>query len=118
MRENQVALVHDVFGYWTLPKGKIEPTENYEEAACREVKEELGIQDLVLERKLCENEYIAHDPEVGPVRRRVVYFLGKTSDKELHLETSGGLIEAQWFPRNEIKNLKMYEDIRRIFDLL
>lgn len=113
-RGNNIALVHDVFGFWTLPKGKLEANEDHEKAACREAKEELGISNLQLERKLCENQYVAHDPETGPVRRRVVYYLGKTTDTDLHLKTSGGLVEAKWFKKEEVPNIKMYEDIRAI----
>ncbi|MEM8909317.1 MAG: NUDIX domain-containing protein, partial [Bacteroidota bacterium] len=35
-------------GSWDLPKGKIDPGESREEAALREVEEEVGLQDLQL----------------------------------------------------------------------
>lgn len=113
-RNGSIALVHDVFGFWTLPKGKLEQGEDTKEAACREAKEELGISDLTLDQKLCENQYVAHDPEVGAVRRRVVYYRGTTIDTELHLKSSGGLVEARWFQKEEIPTIRMYEDIRAI----
>ncbi len=113
-----VALVHDVFGYWTLPKGKLQENENEKDGSRRAVMTELGLQNLDLSKKLCENEYVAHDPETGAVRRRVVYFLATTTQETLKLKQSGGLIEARWFPASELKNLKMYDDIRKIFDLL
>ena len=34
------AMVHDVFGYWTLSKGKTEENEIPEDGATRKVKEE------------------------------------------------------------------------------
>ena len=37
------ALVHDVFGYWTISKGSIEEGENEEQATIREIKEEMGL---------------------------------------------------------------------------
>ena len=54
------ALVHDVFGYWTISKGSIEEGENEEEATIREIKEEIGL-DIKIEEKLGENEYVNSD---------------------------------------------------------
>jgi 8-oxo-dGTP diphosphatase len=45
MRDGQVALVHRPrYDDWTLPKGKLDPGESFEEAAVREVQEETGIR--------------------------------------------------------------------------
>lgn len=115
---DEIALVHDVFGYWTLPKGRLQPDEGDEEGARRAVMAEIGLSELAVGRKLCENQYVAHDPQSGPVRRQVAYYLGNTKQKELKLKTSGGLTEAKWFPKRELENLKMYEDIRAIFKSL
>ncbi len=113
--KTHIALVHDAFGYWTLPKGRITEEEDEKEGAKRAVMLELGFKHLELSDKLCENQYVAHDPEKGALRRRVVYFLGTTTDTELHLKVSGGLDDARWFKKDEISSLKMYEDIRVIF---
>ncbi|MEK7576706.1 MAG: transcription antitermination factor NusB [Patescibacteria group bacterium] len=116
--DSNIALVHDVFGYWTLPKGRLQPDESEEVGARRAVMLELGLETLELTKKICENQYVAHDPQTGPVRRQVVYYLGSTTQTELTLKASGGLVEANWFPMDEIKNLKMYDDIRVIFKSL
>lgn len=109
------ALVHDVFGYWTLSKGHLEEGESVEEGTLRELKEELGLKELSLGKKLGENEYIASDPERGHVRRRVTYFLAETKDDELNLGEHSGLDDAQWFGENEIGTLKIYDDLRPLF---
>jgi 8-oxo-dGTP diphosphatase len=45
MRDGQVALVHrPEYDDWTLPKGKLDPGESFEEAALREVWEETGLR--------------------------------------------------------------------------
>jgi 8-oxo-dGTP diphosphatase len=45
VREGQVALVHRPrYDDWTLPKGKLDPGESFEEAALREVEEETGLR--------------------------------------------------------------------------
>ena len=111
-REGKVmlAFVHDVFGYWTLSKGRVEADEKIEEGVMREIKEEIGI-DVELEEKLGENEYVATHPEKGKTLKKVVYFLAKSEDKELTLGNSGGLDGARWFPLSAIPELRIYSDI-------
>lgn len=106
------ALVHDVFGYWTLSKGRIEPGEDAESGAIREVGEEIGIFDLAITAELGNNEYIASDPERGKIRKCATYFLGKTETAELKLKDTGGLDDARWFKYDDFSELKIYDDIR------
>jgi 8-oxo-dGTP diphosphatase len=45
VRDGRVALVHRPrYDDWTLPKGKLDPGEGFEEAALREVEEETGLR--------------------------------------------------------------------------
>lgn len=105
-----LALVHDIFGYWTLSKGRIEEGEDESAGAVREIKEEIGL-DVSIEAVLGENEYVASHPEKGKTRKHVYYFLAKSSFSPLSLESSGGLNDARWFPLSEIADLKIYDDI-------
>lgn len=104
------ALVHDVFGYWTLSKGKIEENEDIEEGTKREIKEEIGL-DINIITKLGENEYVASHPEKGKRVKNVSYFLAESEYRELNLEVSGGLDEARWFTLKELPELRIYNDI-------
>lgn len=105
-----LALVHDVFGYWTLSKGSIKEEENDEEATVREIKKEIGL-NIQIEEKLGENEYVATHPSKGKSLKRVVYFLAKSEYKELELEKTGGLDGARWFELSELPELRIYNDI-------
>jgi len=105
-----LALVHDVFGHWTLAKGGIEGEESVEECAIREVKENLGIEAKI-EEKLGENSYIAYDPEKGKIKKQVNYFLAEAKHQDLKLGESGGLDDARWFKLAEILDLNFYNDI-------
>ena len=51
IREGEVAVVHrPKYDDWSLPKGKLDPGESWEEAALREVEEETGLRcELVRE---------------------------------------------------------------------
>ena len=104
------ALVHDVFGYWTISKGSVEAGENEKEATIREIKEEIGL-DIEIEEKLGENEYVATHPEKGKSLKKVVYFLAQSEYQELELEKSGGLDGARWFELSAIPELRIYNDI-------
>jgi transcription antitermination protein NusB len=110
------ALVHDVFGYWTLSKGKIGDSpeianESAEEGTKREIKEEIGL-DIIIKEKLGENQYVASHPEKGKTLKKVIYFLAESEYRELQLETTcGGLDGARWFQFSEIPELRIYNDI-------
>ena len=110
-----LALVHDVFGHWTLSKGKIGDApdiagESVEEGTVREIKEELGL-DITIREKIGENEYIASHPEQGKIRKHVTYFLAESPYTELKLEKKGGLDDARWFRLADILDLNFYDDM-------
>lgn len=105
-----IALVHDVFGHWTLPKGHLEEGENDVDATLREIEEEIGIKVKIGE-ELGVNEYVASDPEKGKIRKQVKYFLSEGDYQDLTLGTSGGLDDAKWFKLQDILDLNFYDDI-------
>ena len=76
----------------------------------RAIKEELGIK-VEIKDKLGENEYIASDPEIGKMRKQVVYFLAESKFKDLKLAEKGGLDDAKWFKLEDIVELNFYDDI-------
>lgn len=117
--EKYLALVHDVFGHWTLSKGKLldgattldekgDIDEKVETA--RKIKLEIGLDVRVLE-ELSRNEYVATHPEKGKIRKQVVYFLAEAPYEDLHLAEKGGLDAAQWFKLADITDLNFYNDI-------
>ena len=110
-----LALVHDIFGHWTLSKGKIGDApeianESVEEGTVREIKEELGLDIKIIE-KLGENEYVASDPATGKKRKHVTYFLAESPFTEVKLEQKGGLDDARWFRLQDALDLNFYEDM-------
>ena len=105
-----LALVHDIFGHWTLSKGHVGENESLENGLVRVVQEEIGLA-VKTEDKLGSNEYVASDPEKGKIRKQVVYFLAKAPFKEIALKKKGGLDATQWFKLSDILNLNFYEDI-------
>ncbi|MHB8660373.1 MAG: transcription antitermination factor NusB [Minisyncoccota bacterium] len=105
-----LALVHDVFGRWTLSKGHIEQDASPEAGVARIIKEELGLTATV-ENQVGENEYVASHPEKGKVRKHVWFFLASSEFEPLTLKKSGGLDDAKWFRLQDIIDLNFYDDM-------
>lgn len=119
-KEVFLALVHDIFGHWTLSKGKIGDApeianESVEEGTIREIKEELGL-DIKIVEKIGENEYVASDPTTGKKRKHVTYFLAESPFTEVKLEQKGGLDDARWFRLQDALELNFYEDMMPIIE--
>ncbi len=110
-----IALVHDVFGHWTLSKGRIgdKPefaNETVEEGTIRELKEEMGL-DIEIREKVGENEYVASHPEKGKYRKHVSYYLAESPYVNITLKKTGGLDDAKWFRIQNIVDLNFYDDL-------
>ena len=109
--EVYLALVHDIFGHWTLSKGRLQESESQEDGVIRKVTEEMGLE-VSVDEQLGENEYIANDSEHGGKKRRhATYYLAKADFRDLTLKKAGGLDDAQWFPLASVGDLNFYDDI-------
>lgn len=105
-----LALVHDVFGHWTLSKGHLEDGEDEREGLKRAIKDEIGLAVKPVER-LGANEYVATQPEKGKIRKQVVYYLAEADFEDIQLKKTGGLDDAKWFKLSDILDLNFYDDI-------
>ncbi len=105
-----MAFVYDVFGHWTLSKGKIPEGIAPNDGTVNKVKEEIGL-DVKIIADLGENEYIANDPEIGKIRKQVHYYLAESDFKTLMLAKKPGLADAKWFKLDAILELNFYNDI-------
>lgn len=108
--EIYLAMVHDIFGHWTLSKGHVDEADDIREGTGVEIKDELGLP-VEIEEELGMNEYVASDPQKGKTRKQVMYFLAKAPFKDLTLGQSGGLDDAKWFKLADIVDLNLYDDI-------
>jgi 8-oxo-dGTP pyrophosphatase MutT (NUDIX family) len=96
-------------GLWGLPKGTPHDGETIEETACREVREETGL-DVVIERKVGEIEYWFARAEQGKrFHKRVHHYLmvsvGGDVDRHDHEYDVVG-----WFPIDEAERMLTYEN--------
>jgi N utilization substance protein B len=104
-----MAFVHDIFGHWTLSKGKI-PSGDIRQGTVNKVKEEMGL-DVTITEDLGNNEYIASDPELGKIRKQVHYFLAESKFTDIKLAEKPGLDDGKWFKLADILELNFYNDI-------
>lgn len=108
-----LALVHDVFGFWTIAKGKFLEDETADAASKRKVQEELGI-DSEYVKDIDSSEYIASHPELKKVKKQVQYVLAKAEYIPLLAKKEGGLKDAAWFKLDAILDLNMYDDMKPV----
>jgi N utilization substance protein B len=105
------ALIHDVFGHWTLSKGGLEEGETDSDGVKRIIKKEIGLTVTGVFDKLGDNEYVANHPEKGKHRKQVLYYLAEAAYEDVKLGESGGIDEARWFKISGILDLNFYNDI-------
>ncbi len=111
------ALIYDLFGYWTLPKGSLDnKNTTLQETARKKAQEELGIKVEVLDQ-VGEIIYNVQDENNQSIKNKVVYFLATTDHQPLILQKDNeGLVDARWFTLNELEALKKYDDLSEIIN--
>ena len=108
-----LALVHDVFGHWTLTKGHLEEGETDENCLNRKVPLELGVPIKVKEG-IGSNSYSTFQPDKGKIVKQINYYLAEAPFQDLTLENKedkGGLDDVRWFKLSDILDLNFYDDI-------
>ena len=108
MRNGQVALVHRPrYDDWTLPKGKLDAGESFEEAALREVEEETGLRGRLV-RELPATTY-----EVNGRPKIVRYWLMDV-DHEGRFFPNDETDELRWVSLEEAQGLVTYDRDRDV----
>ena len=97
--------------HWGFPKGHIEPGENNEQTAIREVLEETGINIRVLPNfKKC-SEYTIQ----GRIEKSVSIFLAETDDVEYTIQPEE-IEECGWFSYYDALKTLNYDNDKRILE--
>lgn len=118
----EIAFLLDPFQKWTFAKGHIEPGEKVEDAAMREVREEMGVKKIRLISPLGridwwfkERRARAHSPKGALVHKFAHYFLMQVPEKtKLSAQKSERIYEVRWVPLDEAIKLSSYEDVKPV----
>ena len=108
VRDGKVLLVHRPrYDDWTLPKGKLDEGESFEDAALREVEEETGLR-CSLGRELPATHY-----EVDG-RPKVVRYWLMAPEAELAFAPNDETDDVRWVTRGEALELLTYDRDRDV----
>jgi 8-oxo-dGTP diphosphatase len=108
VRDGDILLVHRPrYDDWTLPKGKLDPGESFEEAALREVEEETGLRCRLV-RELPSADY-----EVGG-RPKVVRYWLMEAEAETPFVPNDETDEVRWLAPDEALALLSYDRDRDV----
>src|SRR5947209_6163146 len=81
---------------WAIPRGRVEPGENPEETAIREVREETGFQAKVLE-KLDEINFQFYSRNEDRLIHRIVHFYLMLCENDTPGEIDKEVDTARWY---------------------
>ena len=112
MRGGRLAVVHrPKYDDWSLPKGKLNPGETWEQAALREVEEEIGVRGR-LGRELESSHYLHKD------RPKTVRYWLMSIEEEGEFVPNDETDELRWVTPTEASALLTYERDRALVESL
>mgnify|MGYP001818288932 FL=1 len=106
-------LIKDPYGNWGLPKGHLEGSEGPEEAGLREVREETGLEDVVLGPRLRTIDwYFRLKGQL--IHKHCTFFLMSSEEGEPVPEEAEGISECQWIPLLEAVDAVDYQNAKEV----
>lgn len=86
---------------WDFPKGKVEESEAYAEAAVREVEEETGLHDITLGEPL-PSTFHTYELHGEPILKETHWYAMNAPKQSLTPQTVEDITQAVWVPLNEV----------------
>jgi len=110
----RVAVMQSRYGTWVFPKGGFEPGETAEQAARREIREEIGLSDLTCKGSLGSTEH-TFEREGRRFAKTVDWLLFEAPpDAEARADPRENSLDCGWFPPKHALSLLAHTDQRRL----
>jgi len=102
---------------WDLPKGGVEKNELIIEAAKREVTEETGVADLIVQNQLSETYHIFKKGKRFRLKKTYWFRMSTNYTGHLQPQIEEGILKAEWISKDGIKDFlnDAFEKIRLLF---
>lgn len=94
-------------GKWDLPKGKLDPEEQIEACALREVEEETGLQNISIRQPLCTTYHTYHQDGQFILKESHWYLMTTAREQVLTPQTDEDIEQCRWV---KIPGLPAYMD--------
>lgn len=109
----EILLIKDAKNRWTIPKGHVEEGEEPKETAEREIREETGLQEMLVKQWLGKVNFRYRRNHTLVLMTMHIYLVeGRGNTSRLHPED--WLSDIQWLPAAEAVDAIAYEDIGKL----
>jgi ADP-ribose pyrophosphatase len=92
-------------GKWDLPKGKVEKGEFYEQTAIREVKEECGLSNIKIRRRLLDTYHTYSEKGKNILKRTIWYEMELYGDEQPVPQQEEGITDFMWFDYQTVSEI-------------
>jgi len=105
-------------GKWDIPKGKLEKLEEPQQGAIREVQEECGIKELIIEQLIIITYHTYTEKNKALLKKTYWYAMKYEGNNEIVVQTEEGITKAKWCSVNKLDKIKnnTYESILEVIN--
>ncbi len=103
-------------GKWDLPKGKLDKGETIEQCAKREVEEETGLKNLIIESPLQSTYHTYHEGSRFIFKESIWFKMTITGEQTTTPQAEEYITEIKWVKKDKLKSFydKTYPSVKDV----